>query len=135
MSNQSRFLNLAAFLLQLLLLSPPTSSFSLSPRPGFWTPLRAAEGEYDNEGAGPIEPRKKGDANFFEKAVRRVTKNEEYKFGDLTKTVVNTTTHGFEDTVRAVTNNEDYHFGDFTKGVVSSSKGGFEGMRKNLRFV
>ena len=64
-----------------------------------------------------------------------MTKNEEYKFGDLTKTVVNTTTHGFEDTVRAVTNNEDYHFGDFTKGVVSSSKGGFEGMRKNLRFV
>ena len=137
MTNQIRFLYLptfAAFLLQLLLLSSPTSSFSLSPGPRFWTPLRSAEGEYNNadEGEGGEEglgvPLEKGDVNFFEKAVRRVTKKEDYKFGDITKSVVNTTTHGFEDTVRSVTHNKNYHFGDLTKKVVGSSKGGFEGM-------
>ena len=33
------------------------------------------------------------------------------KFGDITKTVLNTTTHGVEDAVKTVTGIEEYQFG------------------------
>lgn len=33
------------------------------------------------------------------------------KFGDITKTVLNTTTHGVEDVVKTVTGIEEYQFG------------------------
>lgn len=119
---------LSALLLQLIL-SPPISSFSLSPR-RIWTPLRASGDAYDadnSERPPAVErPPPSGPLRSFEKAVRSVMGNEEYKFGDLTRSVVNTTTHGIEGTVRSVTRDENYQFGDMTKNVIGSTAHGFE---------
>ncbi|KAL7534292.1 hypothetical protein ACHAXR_007905 [Thalassiosira sp. AJA248-18] len=140
-----------------LILSLPTSSFSGSlspPRRIIWTPLQAVGNTYNNDGAGsdvgntydndgagsdvPDEEQEennnvvKKSANVFERAVRKVTRNDDYKFGDLTRTVVNTTTHGVEGAVRAVTRDEDYRFGDLTKKAIGSSKGGIEGVVKSV---
>ena len=38
----------------------------------------------------------------MEGAVRTVIRNEEYKFGDITKGVINSTTSGMEDVVKEV---------------------------------
>jgi len=111
---------LSVFLLQFLL-SLPTSSFSLSPPRRFLTPLQAAGNSYE-DGADP-DGRNEKDGNPFEQFVRSVTRNENYAFGDITRTVVNTTTTGVEDVVRAVTHDEDYRFGDLTKKVVGSTTG------------
>lgn len=135
MSNQNhlRLPMLSVFLLQFLL-SLPTSSFSLSPPRRFLTPLQAAGNSYE-DGADP-DGRNEKDGNPFEQFVRSVTRNENYAFGDITRTVVNTTTTGVEDVVRAVTHDEDYRFGDLTKKVVGSTTGfatgGVEGMVKSV---
>ena len=78
-----------------------------------WTSLRATkttgEQAYDDEDS----------LTGFERMVRSVTKNEQYKFGDVTKSVVETSTttltNGVEDVVRSVTHDEDYQFGDLSK--------------------
>eukprot|EP00571_Detonula_confervacea_P013536 CAMPEP_0172311408 /NCGR_PEP_ID=MMETSP1058-20130122/14657_1 /TAXON_ID=83371 /ORGANISM="Detonula confervacea, Strain CCMP 353" /LENGTH=334 /DNA_ID=CAMNT_0013024573 /DNA_START=45 /DNA_END=1050 /DNA_ORIENTATION=+ len=113
---------LSALLLQLIL-SPPISSFSLSPR-RVWTPLRASGGEASNEDNAERPP--PGPFEYFERAVRSVMRNDEYKFGDITRSVVDTTTNGIEDTVRAVTKDENYQFGDKQKKVIGSTGRGFE---------
>lgn len=127
--NISRLSILSALLLQLIL-GPPTSSFSLSPR-RCWTPLRAAGNIYDDDNERSVEEERRREppksSSPLERVVRSVTGNEEYKFGDITRSVVNTTTHGVEDAVRAVTNNEEYQFGDLTKKAIGSTTSGFEG--------
>jgi len=42
-----------------------------------------------------------------EEVVKKVTKNEEYHFGDLTRGAVGATTSGVENVVRSVIKNED----------------------------
>jgi len=114
---------LSAFLLQLIL-SPTTSTFGLSTR-RFWTPLRATASSYnDEENLENAE----GQGNAFERVVQRVTGDADYKFGDITRSVVDSTTHGVEDAVRAVTHDENYHFGDITKKALGSTAGGIEGL-------
>ena len=100
-----------ALLVALLVQKYPTSSFSLSPiHNRFWTPLRATEDIYnDDKESNNVE---EDNPNRFEKFVRNVSSRKDYKFGDLTRKVVNTTTTGVEDAVKTVTGNEDYHFGD-----------------------
>mmetsp|Transcript_3522 Transcript_3522/g.8979 ORF Transcript_3522/g.8979 Transcript_3522/m.8979 type:complete len:348 (-) Transcript_3522:11-1054(-) len=126
--------------LAILVLCPPTSSFSTPPMQPrrLWTPpLRASGDDYNGSdlgggqkegggggGGGKFEP--------FERVVRRVTRNEGYKFGDLARSVVNTTTHGVEDAVRAVTHDEDYQFGDLTKKVIGSATHGIEDAVKSV---
>lgn len=143
---------ITVILLQLIFLSHPTFSLGLSPR-RLWTPLRAAGGTYEGEDVGGetgggIPDASKGNspstttasssssssraANPFERVVRSVTRNEDYKFGDITRTVVNSTTTGVEGTVRAVTGNEDYHFGDLTKSAIGSTAHGVEGIVKSV---
>lgn len=117
---------LSALLLQLIL-SPPTSSFSLSPTRRLWTPLRASGDTYDDSDLSSGSKEDNGGANPFESIVRRVTNNEEYKFGDITRSLVDTTTHGVEDVVRTVTHDENYNFGDITKKAIGSTTHGFEG--------
>jgi hypothetical protein len=58
--------------------------------------------------------------------VRTVSKNKEYQFGDLTKKVINVTTHGVEESVRTVSKNKEYQFGDLTKKVVNATTYGVE---------
>ena len=71
------------------------------------------------EGRGAFDP--------LERIVRTVTRNEGYKFGDITKSVVGATTQGVEGTVRSVTRNKEYQFGDLTKKVVGATTHGVEG--------
>lgn len=119
---------LAALLLQLIL-SSPTSSFGLSPR-RFWTPLRATGNAYESDEGNPGGFEGRG--NAFEQFVQRVTGNADYNFGDVTRSVVNSTTHGVEDVVRTVTHDESYQFGDITKKAISSTTGGVEGLVKSV---
>ena len=44
----------------------------------------------------------------IEEAVRKATGNQEYQFGDITKTTLQTTRDGIEETVKKVTGNEEY---------------------------
>lgn len=131
--NLARLPVLLALTLQLSL--GPTSSFSISsPRSRLWTPLGSAHGSDDGGDAGSDvtgrpERRAEG-ANLFERVARKVTQNENYRFGDITRSVVNTTTSGVEDVVRSVTQDEDYRFGDYTKKIVGSTTGGIEGAVK-----
>eukprot|EP00581_Thalassiosira_minuscula_P012266 CAMPEP_0183719564 /NCGR_PEP_ID=MMETSP0737-20130205/12441_1 /TAXON_ID=385413 /ORGANISM="Thalassiosira miniscula, Strain CCMP1093" /LENGTH=338 /DNA_ID=CAMNT_0025949283 /DNA_START=149 /DNA_END=1162 /DNA_ORIENTATION=+ len=132
---------LIALLFQLSCLGP-TASFSLSPR-RYWTPLQAAENAYnkdDGTSDGPEVGEEEEDSKSksgslsspFEKVVRKVTGNERYKFGDITRSVVNTTTHGVEDVVRSVTHDGSYQFGDLTKKALGSTTSGFEGVVKSV---
>lgn len=57
----------------------------------------------------------------FESLVRKMTGLENYRFGDLSKGTVATTTQVFEETVRKTTGKEDYRFGDFSKGTVEAT--------------
>jgi hypothetical protein len=68
-----------------------------------------------------------GAFDHLERIVRAVTRNDEYKFGDITKSVVGATTQGVEGTVRSVTRNRDYQFGDLTKKVAGLTTHGVEG--------
>lgn len=122
--------------LLLQLLNPPTSSYSvnfsrISPRR--WIGLQTtASNDNDIVGGEKDTNERISSPNLFEKAVRNVSKNKNYKFGDLTKKAVTSTTKGVEGAVRTVTKNEDYKFGDLTKNVVSSSTGVLEGAVKSI---
>jgi len=132
---------LSALMLQLIL--SPISSFSLSPR-RIWTPLQATgdayNGDVDERPPADTGPSLQGPIRSFEKTMRQVTKNDEYKFGDmtesvvravthdetyqfgdLTKDVIGSTTHGIEDVVQSVTGNEDYKFGDLSRGTIKAA--------------
>lgn len=122
---------LMALLLQLIL-SSPTSSFGLSPR-RFWTPLRATGSAYESDESDGGNPGGvAASRNAFERFVRRTTGNADYRFGDVTRSVVNSTTHGVEDVVRAVTQDESYQFGDMTKKAINSTTSGVEGTTKTI---
>ena len=73
-----------------------------------------------------------GDANFFERTVRKVSRNKNYKFGDLTKTAATASTRTIEGAVRKVIRDDDYEFGDITKKVFSTGSGTFEGAVKSI---
>jgi hypothetical protein len=101
-----------ALLVALIIQNYPISSFSLSPiHNRFWTPLHATKDIYDSDDKESSN-NEEGNPNRFEKFVRNVSSQKDYKFGDLTKKMVNTTTTGVEGAVKSVTGNEDYHFGD-----------------------
>jgi len=57
----------------------------------------------------------------FESLVRKMTGLEHYRFGDLSKGTIATTTQVFEETVKKTTGKEDYRFGDFSKGTVEAT--------------
>ena len=102
-----------ALLVALLVQNYPTSSFSLSPiHNRFWTPLHATEDVYNSDNDKESSSNNEDNPNRFEKFVRNVSSRKDYKFGDLTRKVVNTTTTGVEGAVKTVTGNEDYNFGD-----------------------
>ena len=66
-----------ALLLQIILCSLPTSSFSFSPRKRstkLWTPLRASGDAYEDSTKS-----ESGSGHLFERIVRKVTKNENYQ--------------------------------------------------------
>ena len=65
-------------------------------------------------------------ANAFESVVRSVSGNKQYKFGDLSKKVVSSSTKGVEEVVKKVTKNEEYQFGDITRGAVGATTSGVE---------
>lgn len=122
--NYRILLPFSALLFQLIALSTKVSSLHLLLKRQISTPLRARGGD-------PNEDTTRGDdvkLMPFERVVRKVTGNSEYKFGDITRSVANATTSAVEGTVRTVTNNEDYHFGDMTKTVIGSTTNGIEGM-------
>jgi len=103
-----------ALLVALLVQNYPTSSFSLSPiHNRFWTPLHATESIYnDDDKDKESSSNNEDNPNGFEKFVRNVSSRKDYKFGDLTRKVVNRTTTGVEGAVKTVTGNEEYKFGD-----------------------
>jgi hypothetical protein len=97
------------------------------------------------------------DANLFERTVRRVTRNKNYKFGDpafpchssssisaiwlsepwfvpgdLAKSAAAASTKTIEGAVRTVTKDEDYQFGDISKKVLSTGTGSFESAVKSI---
>lgn len=65
--------------------------------------------------------------NQFEYAVRKLTGNENYVFGDVAKAVSDTVTTGVEGTVRDVMRDPTYKFGDLTKGAVDQLTAEVEG--------
>lgn len=72
------------------------------------------------------ETTEEDNANAFESVVRSVSGNKQYKFGDLSKKVVSSSTKGVEEVVKKVTKNEDYQFGDITRGAVGATTSGVE---------
>ena len=87
----------------------------------------------DGEGESNATPNIADDnANLFERAVRKVTRNKKYKFGDLAKSAASASTKTFEGVVRTVTRDEEYHFGDYSKKVLSTSTGTFENAVKSI---
>lgn len=114
-------LPVSALLLHLILSSPTVSSGRSPPQRRLWTPLRASGDAYDEGGSS--DGRKGGGGGGgafepFERVVRRVTQNDDYQFGDLTKNVIGSTAHSFEDAVRSVTGKTEYQFGDLARGTV-----------------
>lgn len=73
----------------------------------------------DNSGSGGTV--NSDSVTTFEKLIRTVTRNEKYKFGDLSKKTITTTTKVVEDVVKKTTGNEDYRFGDLTRGTVAAT--------------
>jgi hypothetical protein len=92
-----------------------------------WAPrLLLASGAGKGSGGGgekyPSNPSNSGlgnPVNQFEFAVRKLTGNENYQFGDVAKAVSVTVTTGLEGTVRDVMRDPNYKFGDLTKGAVN----------------
>lgn len=70
--------------------------------------------------------------NLFERTVRKVTRNKDYKFGDWTKSAASVSTKTFEEAVRTVTQDDNYSFGDYSKNVVSSTTRTFEDTVKSI---
>jgi hypothetical protein len=75
---------------------------------------------------------RKDNANAFESIVRKVSGNDEYKFGDLSKSVISSSTKGVEGVVKSVTKNEDYEFGDYTKTALGATTSGFENVVRSV---
>ena len=117
----------------LLQLAYPTSSFVAC---GHKTPN--ASGNHfrlqstGNDESDTTSESTEGDANFFERTVRKVSRNKNYKFGDLTKTAATASTRTIEGAVRKVIRDDDYEFGDITKKVFSTGSGTFEGAVKSI---
>jgi hypothetical protein len=122
------------------LIHTTTESLALQPAPSrrrlFRIGLRATttttgdDDDDDDNGDDDDDVRGRGGRGAFdplERIVRTVTRNEGYKFGDITKSVVGATTQGVEGTVRSVTRNKEYQFGDLTKKVVGATTHGVEG--------
>ena len=111
--------------------TPSASALNLSPRRQFWTSLRSSVDDEPPESTGGATTRGDNDEETFtrfERVVRKVTGNKEYKFGDITRSVANATTSVVEGTVRTVTKNDDYQFGDIAKTVIGSTTHGIEGI-------
>mmetsp|Transcript_6137 Transcript_6137/g.9570 ORF Transcript_6137/g.9570 Transcript_6137/m.9570 type:complete len:355 (-) Transcript_6137:1130-2194(-) len=79
-----------------------------------------------------IEEEGEDEANVFENIIRSVSRNKQYKFGDLSKKVVSSSTKGVEGVVKKVTNNEDYQFGDITRGAVGATTHGAENVIRSV---
>ena len=114
-----------------LLLSLLITTESLAILPGRqWfrasTPIRASKGSFSDDDITNKTILGSKSPNTFERMVRTVSKNKEYRFGDLTKKVINVTTHGVEESVRTVSKNKEYQFGDLTKKVVNVTTHGVE---------
>lgn len=112
-----------------VLLSLLITTESLAILPGRYlfrtpTPIRASGS--DDDDATAMKNNNIKSPNTFERMVRTVSKNKDYQFGDLTKKVVDATTHGVEESVRTVSKNKDYQFGDLTKKVVDATTHGVE---------
>mmetsp|Transcript_35243 Transcript_35243/g.71997 ORF Transcript_35243/g.71997 Transcript_35243/m.71997 type:complete len:350 (-) Transcript_35243:97-1146(-) len=75
---------------------------------------------------------KEDKANAFESIVRNVSGNKQYKFGDISKKVVSSSTKGVEEVVKKVTKNEEYHFGDLTRGAVGATTSGVENVVRSV---
>ena len=93
-------------------------------------PMRLSAINTDNSNDDPVNVN--DNANIFEQAVRKVTRNKNYKFGDLTKSAANASTKTIEGAVRTVTRDDDYHFGDYSKKVLSTGTGTFESAVKSI---
>ena len=84
-------LPISALLLQIILCSLPTSSFSFSPRKRstkLWTPLRASGDAYEDSTKS-----EGGSGHLFERIVRKVTKNEDYQVSSFCNVDISIVTH------------------------------------------
>ena len=80
-------LPISALLLQIILCSLPTSSFSFSLRKRstrLWTPLRASGDAYEDSSTTSESD---GSGHLFERIVRKVTQNEDYQVSDCNNDV------------------------------------------------
>lgn len=128
----SRLLSSGVLVLVLLLFSshaPSASALNLFPRRQFWTSLQASANEPETRATQEVNS---DSSTQFERVVRKVTGNKEYKFGEITRAAAKATSSVVEGTVRTVTNNDDYQFGDMTKTVIGSTTHGIEG-RNSVR--
>lgn len=62
----------------------------------------------EKQGRSPLDEMGGAFKGGFEDAVKRVTGNKEYQFGDFTRSAVEGTKVGVEDAVKKVTGNEEY---------------------------
>ncbi len=67
----------------------------------------------ENDSSSPSQAEIEPPISSFESMVRNLTGNPSYRFGDLTKGAVSTTTHAFVDVLAKKTRlvDQDYHFG------------------------
>ena len=98
----------------LLLQAAVATSFRLPPPHGHAAHARRARGHpvlsspEEKEGINPLDKMGGVFKGGIEDAVKKVTGNEEYQFGDFTKSTVEGTKVGIEDAVKKVTGNEEY---------------------------
>ena len=98
----------------LLLQAAVATSFRLPPPHGHAAHARHARGHpvlsspEEKEGINPLDKMGGVFKGGIEDAVKKVTGNEEYQFGDFTKSTVEGTKVGIEDAVKKVTGNEEY---------------------------
>jgi hypothetical protein len=90
------------------------------------------ENQSASSSSSPSSAERKDNANAFESIVRKVSGNDEYKFGDLSKSVISSSTKGVEGVVKSVTKNEDYEFGDYTKTALGATTSGFENVVRSV---
>ena len=98
----------------LLQLAATATSFRLPPPHGHAARARRVRGHpvlsspEGKEGRNPLDEMGGVFKGGIEDAVKKVTGNEEYQFGDFTKSTVEGTKGGIEDAVKKVTGNEEY---------------------------
>ncbi len=101
----------------LLQLAATATSFRLPPPHGHAARARRVRGHpvlsspEEKEGRNPLDEMGGVFKGGIEDAVKKVTGNEEYQFGDFTKSTVEGTKGGIEDAVKKVTGNEEYQCG------------------------